>query len=120
MNSIIKRVSVGFLYGIGFFMAVTILSVLSRPYIESMNQDERRARVSELSLMHSKYQSDSDSSEFQLLGKITNASEIAWPSVEIVASINDSKNTLVRTCQSSINETLESKSTIDIVLSCAW
>lgn len=125
-RTIFGKLGAGILYGAGFFIGLSIISIIAMPFFESKIMDDSKERMSSIYIEYdenAKLETEVKtenigSGEFTLLGTLSNKGEHSWSSVSLKAELYDESGSFIEECEEYVRQTSKPGSVINFKLSC--
>ena len=126
IKGILNKLGAGFLYGAGFIVGVSILSIYVMPLVQDKIIDESEEKMSSMfteydesaNLITKVTSENIGDGKFTLLGNIENKGSESWSSVTLKAELYDHEGNFIEQCEEYVRQLSKPGSIINFKLSC--
>jgi len=126
IKGVLNKLGAGFLYGAGFIVGVSIISIYGMPYFQDIMIKESEEKMSSMfieydesaNLITKVTDENIGNGEFKLLGNIENKGNKSWSSISLKAELYDQDGNFIEQCEEYVQQTSKPESIINFKLSC--
>jgi hypothetical protein len=132
ITNVLLKIGIGFLYGLGFAVAIAIISSISLSHFSKKtvySENEMESFKAERDLIFKEYDENAklvpevtkekiSVNEFTLIGALKNDGDSNWSSINLKAEIFNKNGEFIEECSEYISDNSSPGSTINFKLSC--